>query len=191
MIHTALLEAFHAGDLEPDAPRKYEETCAIVSGTLNQQGTGSSDPWLWFALEVLEWLGVRVDYTEYAQVVTAPWPHPFITQDILKAWAYMAPFFPDLEACQPATEFFKSEEGQKYQESSFRDPRQRASTLPDIRTKTSFRYRPKSFWTEWDGIVTKAKETKTYYADAYPLQWSIALRPILAKRKMIHLTSST
>lgn len=177
----ALLEAFHAGDLEPDAPRKYEETCAIVSGTLNQQGTGSSDPWLWFALEVLEWLGVRVDYTEYAQVVTAPWPHPFITQDILKAWAYMAPFFPDLEACQPATEFFKSEEGQKYQESSFRDPRQRASTLPDIRTKTSFRYRPKSFWTEWDGIVTKAKETKTYYADAYPLQWSIALRPILAK----------
>lgn len=177
----ALLEAFHAGDLEPDAPRKYEETCAIVKGILNQHGTGGNDSWLWFAVEVLEWLGVRVDYTEYAQVVTAPWPHPFITQDILKAWAYMAPFFQELEACQPATEFFETEDGQRYRESPLRDPWQRDSPLPDIRTKTSFRYRPKSFWKEWDAIVTKAKETRTYYADAYPPQWRIPLRSILAK----------
>ncbi|KAI0448908.1 hypothetical protein F5B21DRAFT_518578 [Xylaria acuta] len=177
----ALLEAFHAGDLEPDAPRKYEETRVIVNGILNQQGTDSNHTWLWFTLEVLEWLGVRADYTDYSQVMTAPWPHPFITQDILKAWAYMAIFFPDLEHCQPATDFFKSEEGQRYQESPLRDPRQRASTLPDIRTKTSFRYRPKSFWREWDDIMIKAKETRTYYADAFPLQWSVAVRPILAK----------
>ncbi|KAI0438334.1 hypothetical protein F4803DRAFT_535307 [Xylaria telfairii] len=177
----ALLEAFHAGDLEPDAPRKYEDTCAIVSGILNQKGTDGNHAWLWFALEVLEWLEVRADYTKYTQVMTAPWPHPFITQDILKAWAYMAIFFPDLEQCQPATSFFKSKEGEKYQESPLRDPHQRASTLPDIRSKTSFRYRPKSFWREWNDIITKAKENSTYYADAYPLQWSVALRPILAK----------
>ncbi|KAI1754831.1 hypothetical protein F4782DRAFT_528188 [Xylaria castorea] len=177
----ALLQAFHAGDLEPDAPRKYEETCAIVKGILNQQGTHSNLTWLWFTLEVLEWLGVRADYTDYAQMATAPWPHPFITQDMLKAWAYMAIFFPDLEECQPATDFFKSEEGQRHQESPLHDPRQRASTLPDIRTKTSFRYRPKSFWREFDDIVTKATETRTYYAHAFPLQWGVAVRPILAK----------
>ncbi|KAI3333171.1 hypothetical protein F4824DRAFT_503461 [Ustulina deusta] len=177
----ALLEAFHAGDLEPDAPRKYEETCAIVKGVLNQQETDSGHAWLWFVLEVLEWLGVRADYTGYTQVMTAPWPHPFIIQDTLKAWAYMATSFPDLEQCQPATDFFKSEEGQRYQESPLHDPHQRASTLPDIRTKTSFRYRPKKFWKEWDDIVTKANEDRVYYADVFPLQWNVAIRPILAK----------
>ncbi|KAI1112839.1 hypothetical protein F5Y14DRAFT_244471 [Nemania sp. NC0429] len=177
----ALLEAFHAGDLEPDAPRKYAETCAIVNGILNQQGADGGHDWLWFALEVLEWLEVRVDSTQYAQVVTAPWPHPFIAQDILKAWAYMAPFFLDLEPCRPAAAFFESEEGRKYQDSPLRDPRQRAATLPDVRTKTSFRYRPKSFWKEWDALVTKGKETCTYYADVYPPEWGVTLRPILAK----------
>jgi hypothetical protein len=154
-----------------------------VNGILNQHGADGNHAWLWFTLEVLEWLGVRADYTDYTQVMTAPWPHPFIIQDFLKAWAYMAIFFPELEQCQPATDFFKSKEGQKYQTSLLHDPRQRASTLPDIRTKTSFRYRPKRFWKEWDDIMTRAKETRTYYADAFPLQWSVAVRPILAKRK--------
>ncbi|KAI0860232.1 hypothetical protein F4860DRAFT_479717 [Xylaria cubensis] len=176
----AFLEAFHDGDLEPDAPRKYKETCAIVNGILNQQGI-HSNVWLWFALEVLEWLGVRTDYTGYTEVAAAPWPHPFITQDILKAWAYMAIFFPDLEECQPAADYFKSEEGQQYRESPLHDPRQRASTLPDIRTKTSFRYRPKTFWKGLDDIVNRARETNTYYVDAFPLQWGIAIRPIIAK----------
>ncbi|KAF2963908.1 hypothetical protein GQX73_g9656 [Xylaria multiplex] len=177
----ALLEAFHAGDLEPQAPRKYEETCAVVNGILNQQGSGSSHSWLWFVLEVLEWLGVRADYTEYSREATAAWPHPFIIQDILKAWAYMAIFFPNLEQCQPAADFFKSEEGQTYRESPLRDPRQRASALPDIRTKTSFKYRPKAFWNEWNGILAKAEETETYYEAVFPLQWSVAIRPIIAK----------
>ncbi|KAI1147920.1 hypothetical protein F4825DRAFT_455000 [Nemania diffusa] len=177
----ALLEAFHAGDLEPDAPRKYEETCAMVNGILNQQATDGSHAWLWFLVDVLQWFGLRSDYTDYTQVMTDPWPHPFITQDILKAWAYMAIFFPDLEQCQPATDFFNSEEGRRYQESPLRDSRQRASTLPDIRTKTSFRYRPKAFYKEWDDILNKANETKTYYADAFPLQWCLTLRPLIAK----------
>ncbi|KAI0425002.1 hypothetical protein F5Y09DRAFT_322868, partial [Xylaria sp. FL1042] len=185
----ALLEAFHDGDLEPGAPGKYQETCAIVKGILNQQGSNCSSSWLWFIVEVLEWLGVRADYTDYTPDVKAPWPHPFITQDILKAWAYMAIFFPDLEQCQPATSFFTSEEGQGYQESPLRDSRQRASTLPDVRTKTSFRYRPRKFWKEWDDILTKAREDHTYYADVFPLQWSVAIRPILAKLYLAGIVS--
>ncbi|KAI0098675.1 hypothetical protein GGR51DRAFT_577026 [Nemania sp. FL0031] len=187
----ALLEAFHAGDLEPGALGKYEETCAIVNGISNQQGTDSNHAWLWFTLEVLEWLEVRTDYADYTQVATAPWPHSFITQDILKAWAYMAIFFLDLEQCQPATDFFKSEEGKKYQQSPLHDPRQRASTLPDIRTKTSFKYRPKSFWKEWDDILNKAKTTKSYYADVFPMQWSVAIRPILAKLYLAGIIAPT
>ncbi|KAI0967045.1 hypothetical protein F4678DRAFT_465849 [Xylaria arbuscula] len=177
----ALLEAFHAGDLEPGASEKYEETCAIVNGILDQPGSNGSHAWFWLILEVLEWLEVRADYTEYSQDERAPWPHPFITQDILKAWACMATFFPDLEECQPATNFFMSSEGQKYQKSLLRDSHQRTSILPDIRTKTSFKYRPKQFWKEWDDIVTKGRRDETYYADTYPLQWSVVIRPILAK----------
>ncbi|KAK5634121.1 hypothetical protein RRF57_009835 [Xylaria bambusicola] len=179
----AFLKAFHAGDLEPGAPRNYQETCAIVDGILNQQGTDGSQDWFWFALEIFEWLKVRAHYTEYTQNMMAPWPHPFITQDILKAWAYMAIFFPNLEQCRPAAEFFESEEGRQYQQSPLRDLRQRASTLPDIRTKTSFKYRPKKFWKEWEDILHDCKKTGTYFADVIPLEWSVATRPIIAKCK--------
>ncbi|KAI1368681.1 hypothetical protein F5Y08DRAFT_325949 [Xylaria arbuscula] len=176
---SALLKAFHDGDLEPGAPEKYKETCAIVEGIL--QGTSSSQSWFWFALEVLEWLQVRINYTDYARDMTAPWPHPFVTQDVLKAWAYMAIFFPDLEQCQPAADFFESGEGQQYRQSLLRDPHQRASTLPDRRSKTGFKYRPKQFWKEWQDIVADCEKTKTYYTDAMPLEWSLTIRPILAK----------
>ncbi|KAI0508636.1 hypothetical protein F5B22DRAFT_619770 [Xylaria bambusicola] len=185
----AFLKAFHAGDLEPDGPRKYEETCAIVDGILNQQGTDGSQAWFWFALEIFEWLKVRAHYAEYTQDMMAPWPHPFITQDIMKAWAYMAIFFPDLEQCRPATQFFESEEGRQYQQSPLRDLRQRASTLPDRRTKTSFKYRPKKFWKEWDDILQECKKTGTYFADAMPLKWSVVTRPIIAKLYLAGIVS--
>ncbi|KAI0197641.1 hypothetical protein F4808DRAFT_473678 [Astrocystis sublimbata] len=177
----ALLKTFHDGDLEPGAPKKYEEACAVVNGILNQQEIKVSQAWFWFVLEMFEWLDVRVNYTEYNREMMAPWPHPFVTQDLLNAWASMAIFFPDLEQCQPATNFFKSEEGQQYQQSPLRDPHQRASTLPDRRSKTSFKYRPKKFWKEWEDIVAECARTSTACADSIPLQWNITTRPILAK----------
>lgn len=180
---SALLEAFHAGDLEPGAVERYEETCAIVNGILGMKQHTGSMAWLWFALETLDWIGVRTDYDEYAQTMTAPWPHPFITQDILKSWAYMSIFFPQLEQCEPSTVFLKSEEGQKYQNSLLHNPHERSQTLPDVRTPTSFRYRPKAFWKDWEKMVAEAKEGRTYYADSFPMEWSIAIRPILAKCK--------
>jgi hypothetical protein len=143
LTSSALLEAFHAGDLEPGAPERYEETCAAVNGILDMKQNAGSISWLWFVLETLDWLGVRTDYSEYVQSMTAPWPHPFITQDILKSWAYMASFFPELEQCEPAIVFFQSGEGQKYQKSLLHKPHKRSQTLPDIRSRTSFRYQPK------------------------------------------------
>ncbi|KAI0145127.1 hypothetical protein GGR57DRAFT_507291 [Xylariaceae sp. FL1272] len=186
----ALLEAFHEGDLEPGGPERYKETCEIIAGILGQQGNDQDDAWFWFALELLEWLGVRTDQSEYAQDGAAPWPHPFIAQDITKAWAYMAMFFPHLEQCQPATQFFKSSSGQQYNRSSLHEPRSRASTLPDARMKTSFRYRPKKFWEEWDNTLTAAQKNKKYYADAFPSEWGVTLRPILAKCESALATSA-
>ncbi|KAI1328999.1 hypothetical protein F5Y16DRAFT_409363 [Xylariaceae sp. FL0255] len=177
----AIIEAFHAGDLEPGAPEKYQETCAIIDGILDQEDVECSQAWLWFALEILDWLNVRADWTEYTHVGAEPFPHPFVTQDILKAWAHVAIFFPELEQSQPATEFFRSGKGQKYHASTLLDSCRRAANVPSIRTKTSFKYRPKKFWKEWDDIVTKARETGKYYADMFSPQWDIATRPILAK----------
>ncbi|KAI3337564.1 hypothetical protein HD806DRAFT_43606 [Xylariaceae sp. AK1471] len=185
----ALLEAFHAGDLEPGAPERYVETCAIVNGILSMKQYAGSRSWLWFALETLEWLGVRADYTEYVQNMTAPWPHPFITQDILKSWAYMASFFPELEQCDPAIVFFESEEGQKYHNSLLHKPYERSQTLPDVRTPTSFRYRSKAFWREWENTLSEAEANHTYYADAFPMEWSVVIRPIIAKLYLAGIVS--
>ncbi|KAI2637266.1 hypothetical protein GGS21DRAFT_489042 [Xylaria nigripes] len=177
----AFLEAFHTGDLEPGAPEKYNETCAIINGILGMKDYNGSWSWLWFAVEILDWLEVRADASDYAQDVTAPWPHQFITQDILKSWAYMAIFFPELEQCKPATVFFESEEGQKYRNSLLHAPLERSQTLPDVRTNTSFKYRHKSFWREWEKVMAAADEKNVSFMDIFPMEWSIALRPIIAK----------
>ncbi|KAI1828392.1 hypothetical protein F4861DRAFT_528930 [Xylaria intraflava] len=177
----ALLDAFHAGDLEPGAPAKYQETCAIINGILGMKEFHGDNSWLWLCVEILDWLDVRADAGDYAQTVTAPWPHPFITQDILKSWAYMAIFFPELKQCEPATAFFKSEEGQKYQKSLLLAPFERSQTLPDIRTNTSFKYRPKSFWQDFEDVLAVAEEKNVAYVDVFPMDWSVATRPIIAK----------
>ncbi|KAI1435512.1 hypothetical protein GGR50DRAFT_314561 [Xylaria sp. CBS 124048] len=185
----AFLDSFHSGDLEPGAPEKYQETCSIINGILGMNGYDESKAWLWFCVEILAWLNVRADSSEYTQVLTAPWPHPFVTQDILKSWAYMAIFFPELEQCAPATSFFKSEEGQKYQNSALRTPLERSQVRPDIRTNTSYKYRPRSFWQDWENVLRDAQERNIAFVDALPMEWSIAMRPIVAKLYLAGIVS--
>ncbi|KAI8626051.1 hypothetical protein F5Y19DRAFT_466640 [Xylariaceae sp. FL1651] len=166
-----------------------DETCAIINGILDQTRDCGSDLWLWFVVEILNWLEAKADNDEYATDMRAPWPHPFIIQDKLKAWGYMAIVFPELEQCEPATKFFKPEEGQKYRGSLLRNPHERSLTRPDTRTKTSFRYRPKEFWQEWEDILRKSKENQTYYADVFPTEWSVAIHPIIAKLYLAGIVS--
>ncbi|OTA94692.1 hypothetical protein M434DRAFT_394488 [Hypoxylon sp. CO27-5] len=177
----ALVEAFHAGDLEPDAQERYAETCKILGGILgSHQNTGSTD-WVWLVVDILDWLGLRTDYETYTHDTRAGWPHPFITQDIVKAFVQMAIFFPGLDQCKPMVDFFNSKEGSEYKDTLLLKPHERAKTLPDCRMRTSFKYRPKEFWKEWDTFIKESQQNHIYYADAYPMKWNVAIRPILAK----------
>ncbi|KAI0834510.1 hypothetical protein F5Y06DRAFT_156139 [Hypoxylon sp. FL0890] len=177
----AFIEGFHAGDLEPGAQEKYAETCKILGGILGSHQTTESTDWVWSIVNILDWLGLRTDYETYSHEGRAGWPHPFITQDIVKAFAQMAIFFPNLEQCKPMVDFFKSKEGSKYKDTLLFKPHERAKTLPDCRKRTSFKYRPKEFWEEWEKVIKETKASRKYYADAYPMKWNVAVRPILAK----------
>ncbi|KAI0880759.1 uncharacterized protein GGS22DRAFT_182070 [Annulohypoxylon maeteangense] len=177
----ALVEAFHAGDLEPGAQEKYAETCKILRGILGPQKTFGSTDWVWFLVDILDWLELRTDYTTYSHEARAGWPHPFITQDIVKAFMQMAMFFPTLEQCKPAKDFFESEEGSQYKDSLLFNLTERAKAIPDCRARASFKHRPKRFWNEWDALLKDAEENDKYFADVYPIKWSVAVRPILAK----------
>ncbi|KAI1654605.1 hypothetical protein F4813DRAFT_398932 [Daldinia decipiens] len=177
----AFIEAFHAGDLEPGAQEKYAETRKILGGILGSHQTSESTDWVWFLVDMLDWLGLRTDYKDYTRDSRAGWPHPFIAQDIIKSFVSMAMFFPSLELCRPVTDFFESENGRKYKDTSLLKLDERAKKLPDCRMRTSFKYRPKEFWREWEGVLKEAKTKHKFYADIYPMEWSVAIRPIIAK----------
>ncbi|KAI8960401.1 hypothetical protein F5Y11DRAFT_349536 [Daldinia sp. FL1419] len=177
----AFVEAFHAADLEPGAQEKYAETRKILSGILGSHHTGESTDWVWFLVGILNWLGIRADYNNYTRDGHAAWPHPFIAQDMINAFVSMAMFFPNLSLTKPVMGFFDSEEGEKHKHTVLLKADERARTLPDRRTRTSFKYRPKEFWNDWEEFQKKCSREKKYYADIYPMEWSVAIRPIIAK----------
>ncbi|KAI1134852.1 hypothetical protein F5Y05DRAFT_192827 [Hypoxylon sp. FL0543] len=177
----ACVEAFHAADLEPGAQEKYAETCKILGGILESHLNTKSTDWVWSIVNILDWLRVRTDYDTYTYEPLAPWPHPFVTQDIVKAYVQTAIFFPNLEQCKPMVNFFESKEGSEYKDTLLLKPHERAKTLPDCRTRSSFRYRPKEFWKEWEAVLKEAKANSKFYADVYPIKWNVAIRPMIAK----------
>ncbi|KAI1074329.1 hypothetical protein F5B20DRAFT_586346 [Whalleya microplaca] len=177
----AFVEAFHAGDLEPGAQEKYNESSKIICNILGSTQPGISTTWVWFLAEILDWLELRADYETYGHNPRAGWPHPFVTQDLVKAFVSMAMFFPDLEHCKAISGYFKSEDGFKYHDSFLFNPLERSQRVPNIRTRVSFRNRPKAFWNEWEEVLENAKAKDTFYSDAFPMKWSIAIRPIIAK----------
>lgn len=177
-----MIQSFHLADLEPGAPEKYEETCNIIRGIQANTYQSRSTDWVYLLAGILAWLEVRADYRTYTHEPFAPWPHAFIIQDIVKAYVYMAMFFPELERfCSPATEYFKSSEGSKYQDSLLLKPLERSRTVPKHRTRTSYRYRDKPFWKDWEAIYNETLGKNEWYMDKYPSDWSAAIRPIIAK----------
>ena len=107
--------------------------------------------------------------------------NPFILQDITHAFTCMAIFFPDIEICAPATEFFKSTEGSKYRDTQILKPLERSKTVPKHRTRASNNSRPDAFFHEWRAISKECKRENVPFRDRYPKDWSIAVRPIIAK----------
>lgn len=175
---TAFKQGFHACDFEPGAQEKYAESCELHSSIQKYCDPTKSIDWFWACASLLEWLGVRADYDIYNQDPLSPWPHSFIIQDVVATFAAVAPFFQELEVSSPATSFLKSTDGKKrFGDSLLFKPLERSQILPDYRSRVSFKYRPKSFWKDWEAVL----DSPSYFTDVYPMDWSIAIRPIIAK----------
>ncbi|KAK8122214.1 MFS allantoate transporter [Apiospora sp. TS-2023a] len=156
----ALKQGIHLGDLEPGAQEKEM---------------------FWFIVRTMDWLDVKAAYTGYNHDQLAPWPHSFIVQDLVQATACMAPFFSNIEAAGPITAFINSAAGSEFRETALFRPQERAQTIPDRRTRTGFRTRPKSFWKEWDTIIEHCRSRQKWHVADFPMEWSVAIRPIIAK----------
>ena len=169
-------EAFHDGDLEPGSSEKHSQVKVVIDSMLKTPHWGKTD-WVLYIAELLAWLKIRADYDEYTSDPRAPWPHSFVVQDMVQAFVTMAMFFPESEAAASVMTLFRSEEWEKLRNSAIFDPRERSKTLPDRRSRTSYKFRDPKFWTPWKDLG----KSNRYYADIYPLDWSLAVRPIVAK----------
>ncbi|CAH0052439.1 unnamed protein product [Clonostachys solani] len=105
------------------------------------------------------------------------WPHAFVVNDIVRAFATMAMFFPELDVTAPVTKFIQSGPCESFRNSLLFDPWRRGEAQPDRRGRASYKLRDSEFWDEWDKVWTAGG----YYAEHVPLEWNIALRPIIAK----------
>ncbi|KAF7560550.1 hypothetical protein G7046_g3593 [Stylonectria norvegica] len=168
-------KSFHAGDLEPGSTQRFSEVQDKIASMLKFAHSGPTD-WVWFLAHVLDWLNLRADYKDYVQDPGSPWPHGFIAQDLVAAYAAMAMFFPELSETAAVTKYLASKECRGFKGSVLFDPKERSKTRPDRRTRTSYKYRSKSFWDEWNKTV----QSPRYFTDIYPMDWSLAIRPIIA-----------
>ncbi|PNP74678.1 hypothetical protein FNYG_12014 [Fusarium nygamai] len=168
-------ESFHAGDLEPGYNAKYNLLQETLRAMLKTPHVGSTD-WIFFIAEILEWLDLRGDYDDYVQDPQYPWPHSFIVQDIVQAFAMIAMFFPNSDVAKLPTMFVNSSQCEEFRKSGVFDPKERSKVRPDRRTRTSYKFREKEFWKEWKEFY----KTERYFGDVYPMEWSLTVRPIIA-----------
>ncbi|KAK2616617.1 hypothetical protein QQS21_000440 [Conoideocrella luteorostrata] len=169
-------QSFHDGDLEPGSTQKYMETQDMIEKLLDCDHSGPVD-WVWFIAELIDWLQLRADYDDYAMDPSAPWPRSFIIHDMVRSFITMAMFFPDIDFTAFVTNFLKSTPCESFRNSALFDPKQRVMTRPDRRGRTSNMYRRSEFWAKSKSLMT----TEKHYADVYPLDWSLAIRPMVAQ----------
>ena len=99
---------------------------------------------------------------------------------MVQAFATMAMFFPNLEVTKLVTMFVNSDSCEEFRKSGIFDVKERSKVRPDRRTRTSYKFRPKEFWKE--GKEFYDKDTDRFWGEVYPMEWSIAVRPIVAER---------
>ncbi|KAH7304580.1 hypothetical protein B0I35DRAFT_484412 [Stachybotrys elegans] len=146
--------SFHQGDLEPGSNDRWQEVEEKIKTMLNNTHVGSTK-WILFLAEILAWLKLRADYKEYNEDPHAPWPHGFIAQDLVSAFSKVAMFFPNSETTHLVTMFIKFD--------TFKE------SLLD-------KFRPDKFWKDWEAH----SKGPGYWVDTYPMDWSLAVRPIIA-----------
>ncbi|KAK4148517.1 hypothetical protein C8A00DRAFT_19662 [Chaetomidium leptoderma] len=172
-------DSFHLGDLEPGAQERYKESMKLIVGVQKYESPRPQDhlDWAWFCMELLGWLNLELYYDEYNPEVMSPWPHRYIVQDMVQAFMTMGLFFPGVPETSIIQEYLGSEEGKGFKASKLFDPASRCAKRPDVRTRTSTSYRPETFWNDW----VKLYEGDKHYLDWYPWDWSMAVKPIIAK----------
>ncbi|KAL7918391.1 hypothetical protein ACQKWADRAFT_330782 [Trichoderma austrokoningii] len=153
-------EAFHEGDFEPGSNEKYFQVQDQISALLKTAHTGATD-WVLFLVEILDWLQLRADYDDYVEDPAAP-GHVF---------------FPESTVTHNVTALLKSDECESFRNSLLFNPQERSKSLPDRRSRTSYKYRDKKFWDEWKELSNGPR----YFTDVYPLDWSMTVRPTIAK----------
>lgn len=92
----------------------------------------------------------------------------------------MGLFFPNVEVTKLVREFLDSEQGSQFKTSEIFDPVARSRQMLDRRSRTSQSRKPKSFFKELEEL----EEGEESMADSYPLEWSKAIRPVIAKCKL-------
>lgn len=90
----------------------------------------------------------------------------------------MGLFFPTLESTKIVRAFLDSKQGSGFKDSKVFDTVARARDIPDRRGRASPSERPASFY---EGLETLKQGDS--WVDGYPWDWSLTVRPIIAKRK--------
>ncbi|KAL5622461.1 hypothetical protein FOBRF1_001711 [Fusarium oxysporum] len=134
-----------------------ERDRALASRSLSKLEISSQD-WVFFIAEILEWLDLRGDYDDYVQDPRYPWPHSFIVQDIVQAFAMIAMFIPDSNVTKLVTMFVNSSQCDEFRKSGVFDPKERSKVRPDRRTRTSYKFRDKELWKEWKEFYTRVTD---------------------------------
>ncbi|PNP50352.1 hypothetical protein THARTR1_08956 [Trichoderma harzianum] len=169
--------AFHEGGLEPGCTERYLQVQEIITTMLKTAQAESAD-WVYYIALLMHWLEVEApDDDYYGDYGSDPWSHAFIVQDMVQAFSTMAMFFPEVDTTAHVTAFLKSDQYEGFRNSALFDPRERRKSRPDRRSRASYKYRDAKFWTEWKAILEKDR----HFSDIYPFDWSLAIRPIIAK----------
>lgn len=167
------------GDLEPGAREKYIESMKMIIGAQNfSSAKAAGTDWAWYCLDILDTLGLQAWYDEYDENPLSPWPHRYLAQDVTQAFVTMGLFFPNVEVTKLVREYLDSEDGSQFKNSGIFDPVARSLKSLDRRSRTSQTRKPRTFFKE----LEKLDECESF-VDSYPMEWSKAVRPIIAKCK--------
>lgn len=155
-------ESWHKADLEPGAQLKYSDALRMVK-----------------RMVTYNLLALPAGMTPFAKLlrsIPGVTEHRRSVNDMFNAFAAMSLFF--------SLEFYESEAGTDFKDTSLIKQEERAKQLPDRRRYDSNKCMPKEFWQEWDAIIKKAKREHGGHVDqAIPFEWHVAIRPIIAHCK--------
>lgn len=150
----------------------------MIIGAQNFSAKTVDAAWAWYCLDILDLLELQAWYDDYDENPLSPWPHRYLAQDVTQAFVTMSLFFPNVEVTKLVREYLDSEEGSQFKESRIFDPVSRSQETLDRRSRTSQSQKPASFFKDLEEL-----EECESMIDSYPMDWSKAVRPIIAKCK--------